>query len=198
MNPIKKGSTMYKKLIVSLLAVLALSSVAVASASAHEFIASKTGTLKGHALNTQEFTTNGGVVKCTEAATTGKVTETKATSQVVKVTYGKCTAFGFVETTISPAEYLLDASGAVKILNTILIDVKVPIIGTCSVTVGPQEIASTSSVSYANKSGKIEEKSNVEGITYTSSGGSCGSSGTNGKYVGNNEVELEGGTVEWK
>lgn len=170
--------------------VFAFSAVAVANASASSFEASKTGSLLGKALNTQEFTTNGGTVSCTTAKTTGTVTELVATKQKVKVEYSGCKAFGFASASVSAAEYTLYANGGVDVLNTITISVP---LGFCSVTVKPQTNLGT--VSYSNNSGKIKEASNVTGITYTSSGDGCGSSGTNGKYVGGNEVELEGGTL---
>lgn len=172
----------------ALAVVCAFSAVAVANASAATFKASEKGTLTGKALNTQEFTTNGGTVKCSTAATSGTVTELEAASQVVTVKYGSCTAFGFASVEISPAEYRLYASGKVDVLNTITINVP---LGGCKVTVGPQN--GLGSVSYENNSGKIKESSNVTGITYTSTGGLCGSSGSNGVYKGNNEVELNGG-----
>ncbi|MGA9566771.1 MAG: hypothetical protein WBS19_14700, partial [Candidatus Korobacteraceae bacterium] len=78
----------------------------------------------------------------------------------------------------------------------ILVDVET-ILGNCSILVDPQSLKA---VTYENKSGKIVEKTNVSGISYTTSGSSvCGSSGTNGTYIGNNEIEREGGgTLEWK
>jgi hypothetical protein len=54
------------------------------------------------------------------------------------------------------------------------------------------------SVTYNNVTGgKIEEVSNVTGIHSVGNGGICGEESTTGKYVGNNLVELIGGTVEW-
>lgn len=179
----------------ALAVVFAFSAVAVANASAASFEASKTGNLKGKALNTQIFTTNGGEVKCTTAATTGSVTELVASHQKVKVQYSGCTAFTFASVSITPAEYDLHANGEVDILNTITITVSPPLLPKCTVTVGPQ--TGLKAVSYKNNSGKIIEESAVTGITYTSSGGACGSSGSNGTYSGNNEVELEGGTLKF-
>lgn len=182
----------YIKILVALSAIFALTAVGASAASAASFEASKVpGNLKGKATTTQVFTVNGGKVECTTATTTGKVVESPAAAQKVTVNYSGCKAFGFVSVTISPAEYNLHAAGTVDILNTITINVA----GSCTVTVGPQSGLKT--VSYENKSGKILEKSAVTGIKYTSSGGFCGTSGTNGTYTGNNEVEEEGGTLKF-
>lgn len=177
---------------VTVVAVFAMAAMSVASASASTFTASATGELTGEATSDQEFTTGGGgSVVCTEAATSGNIESTEASSQVVLVEYDGCQAFGFVSATISPAEYELHADGTVDILNTITITVP---LGFCTVTVGPQEVES---VSYTSEGGAIEQHSAVGGIDSTHSGGLC-SSGENGTYTGSNLVErVGGGTIAW-
>jgi hypothetical protein len=177
---------------IALVAVFAFSAVAVANASASQFEASKEGTLTGHALNNQVFTTGGGgEVTCTIAKTSGTVTELVATHQKVKVEYEGCKAFG-VTVKVSPAEYDLFANGEVDILNTITINATV-----CKVIVNGTENQNLTSVGYANNAGKIIEESTVTGITSKVEGFGCGSASNKGTYTGNNEVELEGGTLKF-
>ena len=189
-----------KKFAVLAVAVFAISVVGVASASAAQFTSStETGNLEGSALNTQEFTTNGGVVKCTAAKTTGAFKGTAmgsvfgSSTQEVTVNYSGCTAFGFASVSISPATYeFTPTTKQVHILNTITISVP---LGGCTVTVPPTKTA-LSEVSFENAgTSNIKEISNVTGITYTSSGGLCGSSGSNGIYKGNNEVHATNGAT---
>lgn len=178
-------------------AVCAFSALGVASASAAQFTASATGELVGRALNTQEFTTNGGVIKCTKAHTTGKINATASLEQHVTVEYSECTGPLGVKAEVSPATYLFTSNGTVHIKNTIT--VKMPGLG-CSVTVGEQTVEEVTFDNVKNAkgehTGKMIETSNVSGITYTSSGGLCGASGINGTYKGDSEVErVGGGTV---
>lgn len=178
----------------TIVAVLAFAAVGVASASAAEFQASAEGlALKGEATSAEQvFKTGSGTVECATATPSGATEALKATEQKVKVEYGSCKAFGASSVTVSPAEYDFNANGTVKIENDIVISVK-SILGSCTVTVGPQDVGS---VSYNNVGKGIEEESNVTGIEYTSSGGVCGSSGTEGTYAGSAFVEAEGGTIE--
>jgi hypothetical protein len=182
-----------KKFGVLFVVVFAFSAVAVANASAApEFTASAAGTLSGTQTSNQVFTTNGGTVTCTKASTTGNVATT-ALEQEVTVNYSGCTAFGFASVTISPATYNLHANGTVDILNTITISVP---LGGCTVTVGPQKGKGT--VTYTNGTSDITESSNVTGIVYTTTGGICGSGGSNGVYKGSNTVtRVGGGFLKW-
>jgi hypothetical protein len=167
--------------------VLALSAIGATSASASGFTFSATGSLVGKALNAQVWKFNGGTVECNTAATTGTVNSTSTGEQLATVNYGSCTAFSLNVVEFSAVEYRLTASGQLDILNTFTIKV----LG-CTVTVGPQQ---RSAVSFENNSstGKIIEKANLSAITYTTNGGVCGSSGSNGTYTGNDEIEREGG-----
>jgi hypothetical protein len=183
-----------KTLGVLAVAVFALSVIGAASASAApKFTASATGTLIGSAKTNQVFTTNGGTTTCTSAATEGAIVSTSSPEQEVTVTYGGCTAFGFINVKITPATYLFTANGEVHIKNTITIE---PIGAGCTVTVKPQTVKS---VAFDNEpTNKITETSTVKAIKYTSTGGLCGSSGENGTYTGNSILERKGGgSVSW-
>jgi hypothetical protein len=178
----------------TLVAVVALGLAGAASASAHEFIASKTGTTKATNTNTQVFTTPTGRVECTKLTATGKVAALKSKTEASTVKYSGCTAFGLAAT-ITTAKYLFSAEGSVKVTNTITINVPA---GSCSVKVGPTGNSALKTIKYVNKSGKIEVQAGVSGITFTTTGGLCGSGGKTATYKGNALNALTGGTLEWK
>jgi hypothetical protein len=183
-----------KALVLCAVAVCALSVALTAGASAAEFHASKVGgTLKGTQLNTQKFKVTGGTVECTKAATSGKTAALLAATQLVTVVYTGCSAFG-LGATVTPAQYILNANGTSVVENNITITVAA---ASCSITVSPSGNGTLKTVVYKNSAGKIIEESAVTAITYTSTGGTCGASGNNGTYTGNNDVELEGGTLGW-
>jgi hypothetical protein len=180
-----------KKFALLAVAVFALSAVGVASASAAEFTASATGNIQGKALENQVFVTNGGEVVCSTASTKGKIVATASKEQEANVTYSGCKAFGIAEVHISEAKYLFTSSGQVHIKNTITITPTLFGFSACTTTVGPQTVGT---VGFANSgTSNVKVTPNVTGITYTSTGGACGSSGSNGTYKGANEVNREGG-----
>lgn len=178
----------------ALVAALAFCLVGVASASAHEFVASKKGKTKANGTNTQVFTTPTGAVECTTLTATGTVKKTKSKTEASTVKYSGCKAFGLAAT-VSTAKYVFSAEGSVKISNTITVSVPA---GKCSVKVGPAGNSKLKTISYVNKSGKVEVQANVKGITFTTTGGLCGSGGKTATYKGNALNELTGGTIEWK
>ncbi len=185
----------------ALVAVLALCAIGAANASAAEFTASATGTLSGKAVANQVFTTNGGTVTCTTAATSGTIAKTADTQQTVKVKYSGCTAFGFATVDISEAEYQFTAGTGknVHVKNTISITPTLFGASLCTVTVKGGQTVGT--VDYSNASAStVKVDPTVSGIHYVSSGGSCGTAGTfeNGTYTGANEVSrVGGGTVQY-
>jgi len=188
-----------KKLSVLAVVVFAFSAIGVANASAApSFTTSKAGAaLTGTAKGSQVFTTNAGTVTCTSAATKGTTAASGSTTQKVFVKYSGCTAFGFASVNISEAEYIFNAKAENK--NTVTINkaikIEVPLAG-CSQTVPAGQTVGTVSFSPANVlTTALVEESNVSGITYTSSGGLCGASGSNGTYKGNNEVKPESGVT---
>lgn len=138
------------------------------------------------------FETSAGPVKCTTAATTGKITSVASTEQAVEVTYGSCKAFaGLVTVNISTAHYNFHSNGSVDITAPITITVP----GVCTQSVPEQTV---SSVTFEDSGSNLVEKSNVSGISWTGSGGVCGSSGSAGTYTGNNEINrVGGGSIGW-
>ncbi len=180
---------------VAVVAALCMSVVAAASASAHEFVASKAGKTKSSATSNQVFNTGSGNVTCTKLAGKGEVKETELKSETHKetVTYSGCTAFGFVKVKITAAKYKFNANGSVELENEVTIT---PEGAGCTVKVAGKQVLS--SVSFANEAGKINETSNVKGIHSVGSGGVCGGTNTEGTYTGSALTELEGGTIEWK
>jgi hypothetical protein len=188
-----------KLLGLAVFAVMAMSVVASASASAHEFVASTTGALEAEALNSQVFTTAGGKVTCTKLKLEqpSEVTVLKTTEQTVKVVYENCTAFLASAENIK-AEYTFSAEGTVKIDKQITI--KVPAIG-CESIVPAQGPLST--VTYANLTRNshegIEEKANVSAITSEGKGGCAYAKESKGTYTGNSFVWLKnGGSLKWE
>jgi hypothetical protein len=179
------------KQLVVLVAVVALCAVGVANASAAEFTASATGEIEGHATANQVFTTNGGTVTCTKAAITGKIEKTADTQQAAIVNLSGCTAFGFATVDISSEKYLFTAFGPVHILETITVTPTLFGASLCTMTIPKQTV---SAVDFANSGiANITENPTITGIVYTSTGGSCGSSGSNGTYTGSSEINRKGG-----
>ncbi len=194
---------------IAIAAVMALSAVAAASASAEEFIASKTGTLKAKALSTQTFQTKSGgtTVVCTKLSLEkGEVVEPlKKKEQQATVKYETCEVEGLGGTaSITPANYtFLTEPAAADVKEAITITANA--IGVvCKVSVGVQ--SALKAIKYVNLAGgKVEIEAKVTGISSTivesNSSFFCGSTGeksSTGTYNGNSEVELEGGTIEVK
>jgi hypothetical protein len=179
---------MVRALAAAVLTAIALGAVAVAGAAAAEFEASETGSVSGAALTPAVFGTSAGEIRCTTATASGAVTAQLSESLKVVVEYGGCTAFGLVPATVSPAEYRLNAAGTEDVLNAITFSV--PFAG-CSVSVGPQ--TARGSVVYGSSGNDLVVSSSVTGVAYPGSGGLCGSGGTNGSFVGSEDLSLNGG-----
>jgi hypothetical protein len=179
-----------------LVAALALSSVSAAAASAHEFVASKAGTVKAPQVTNHKFQTNAGTIECMNSTSEGKAVAGSQKTNTQKVKYSECTAFGF-EAVISVAELQFSADEWVSVLNKVTIELPLP---ECKITINPTKNKELKKVTYKNSAPvkTTEAKALVRGITYTSSGGMCGTSGENGEYAGNSKIELVGGTIEWK
>ena len=197
-----------------IIAALGLSIASAASASAAEasFLASETGTVTLKATSTQTFTTtpSGFKWECTTAAGTGTITAQMRKEQeegkdplsvLISIAYSKCEVFiGSTKigtATVSLAAYLFHANGSVFVEEPVLIMVK-PIIGAeCSITVASQLV--DNGAKYSNSGKNVIVESNATGITWTGSGGDCGTSGSAFTYVGNNEATLNSGTgtISW-
>jgi hypothetical protein len=177
----------------SAMAVLVIGVVTASAASAApKFTSTGTPTtIHGVQGTTNVFTINGGEVECSTATFEGTMTGTEAASITVHPTYGGCLAFGrSAEITTTGCNFVLSASGTAEIecegTNKIIIHVPS---GPCTVEVGPQMLGAAS-VSYTNTGTKgsttsgVTVTANVTGITYTSTGGACGTGGSNGTYTG--------------
>jgi hypothetical protein len=177
---------------------LALCAAGDPSASAAHFTFSATGSLEGKAVENQVFTLNGGTVKCATAAGAGVIGSTDFTTLHLRVKYSGCTAFGFSTIDFSEATYQFTAGEGkdVHIKNTMTLTPTLFGASLCTVTVGPQTVGT---VDYSNASAStVKVAPAVTGIKYTSSGGSCGTSGENGTYTGASEVSrVGGGSVQY-
>jgi hypothetical protein len=176
-----------------LASMCAISAVGVASASAHEFQASKAGTLKGKQLNNLKFKSATLSFECKTETSEGKVVAGSQETLKQVVNYQEsCSIEGFV-TTVTTADYGFSAGGSLTPENGLIVKA----LSWCTITINPQKAIKT--VEYKNLAGgKLEIKSSLSGIAFETAG-LCGKkSETNGTETANTEVALEGGTVEWK
>jgi hypothetical protein len=182
----------YRAMTVAILAVLAMATVGIAQASAHEFKASAAGILKGKKTTAQIFDTNSGSFECSEATSEAKVKAGSQSAFIDKVSFSGCKFFGFSFTT-TVAEFELGANESAYLLNKVTMSV----IGAgCTMTLEPNKEAKTGA--FANLSGgKMEATMELLHIHFVSTGGLCGESG-NMAFVGKSALELPGGTIEWK
>lgn len=183
---------MGKRLVTALVALVALSSVGAASASAAQFTFSAIGSLEGHALESTKFTTNAGTMECSTAASKG---ETKATSSLefgLTTNLSGCKSFGIVNVDNTPIPLQLTSSGVVHMTSTFIQTVTGGIFGNCTVTFPVQTL---NSFTYANAgTNNIIVTLVGTGVSYTGSGGLCGSGTfTNGTLVGKWEINRIGG-----
>jgi hypothetical protein len=187
---------MKRKLGIVIVAVLMLSCVAVqASASAHEFVFSKAGEHRDKNLKEVEWVFAAGDLSCEKESSHGTASSGKLEAFEEIETFEACIFLG-EDAELSKPKVRFRATGEVSIES--LLEVKVPGLG-CDIKIEPAHNSTLKTVNYKNlEGGKLEVKSSVTGITYTSSGGACGSSGTTGEYKGASELELVGGTIEWK
>jgi hypothetical protein len=188
----------FKKLGALAVAVLALSAIGAASASASEMTASATGSLTGKALNNQVFTFNGGTVACSNVAVSGTIQSTAASFWHVTKTYSSCTAFGFatVDLKVETINYTFFGFGDTHIQTALIFTPTFFGASMCTVTMGEQMVGT---VDYSNASAStVKVNSTITGIQYTSTGGSCGSSGENGTFTGAIEISrVGGGSVQY-
>lgn len=137
-----------KALSLALVAVFAMSAVAAAGASAAEKFVAETSTAKVIAEQTGSaqhvFSVDGTEVKCSSAKfETASEVASPATSITVHPAYTGCTAFGFLEASVTTTgcDYKLFAAGGINVVcsgsNQIVISA-----ATCEAKVPAQEIAS--------------------------------------------------------
>jgi hypothetical protein len=174
-------------------AIFAFSAVAVANASATEFIFSKTGSLKGSALTTQKFTTGGTSWECNKEKITGTVNVLKTATQKITVQYEECFFEGIILFEASPAEYELNTNGTYKLLKTLTMKGG----EACTISFPAQTL---SKLTYANKpAGKIEITSATSKITSVGTGSLCPyGEEKETTSTGKSLLELTGGTAEVK
>jgi len=163
-------------------------------AVAHEFVASKEGSLTVHHHNAK-FTVREGSFLCEKPTSEGKVTAGKHESLVFKFNYGECKWFGSPMS--STAEFGLNANGTLSVLANMAF--KPETWGCYVAKVSPEHNAALEAVTFTNEpGGKLKVRTSVHGITYTTTGELCGLGGKNMEISEEAEVELPGGTIEWK
>jgi hypothetical protein len=184
----------------ALVAVLALSVVAVSSASASSFLIHPTGKILGAATNAQVFSANGNAVSCATATVAGTATALKTLTQLVHVLYTECTAGGglFPATVTPSALYILSADLKAALENTVTINIPA---ANCSIAIGPAGNQALDSVHYGNEGANLKANALVKNITFTTAGEGtlCGANGTNATYNGQFTVmsSVAGGVVRW-
>ncbi len=180
---------------VTAVALIVLAAPLASSASAHEFVASKIGKGKVRSTTAQVFKTAAGDVECAKASGNFEVTALKGeTLEVPKLAYTECTGFG-VAVSVSAGDYEFKASGTVSFKKSLAIS---PEGLGCEIVFGMKGNSGLEKVSYADSVGKLRIAEELTGLAYTGTGGACGGTSSGGRYDGDLEVELEGGTIEWK
>jgi hypothetical protein len=184
----------------AVVAVLAMTAVMASTAGAAQFTASSYPvTLKGSQTESHKFSVGGGTVTCTEATFTGTGTAASNT-QTVNATYHNCTAFGFINSTVTGfaptggCDYLFYAGGTTD-LDCTSGDVKIDA-SLCSVTLESGKNQNLGSNTYTNDTpivGDVTVDSNVTGIhaVVTSSFGCpiAGGTYTTASYTGKTRME---------
>jgi hypothetical protein len=185
-------------------AVLAFSTAAVASATAHEFIASKVpGKLAGKQTGgSAKLVWSWGTIECKAAKVVeGEVSGSPTATLSVGLMWEGCEIPGFETGTFNhPAKIVYNASGFAKLENTVTLVTGTPPID-CESTLEPQEFKG---VTYKNllSPNRVEAAFESSGIKVTRSGFGCvgGTKGTffGGHYVAHDLIEELEGNLEWK
>ena len=169
---------------------------ASAAAKAAEFhSASSTTYLSGAQETENVYTVNGGTIKCSGATfSSGAIEGTTQSSINLIPSYSGCKAFGQAATIAVEGCHLhvviVSTGGAVSIVLTgggvCRITIKTNT-AKCHITI-ESGTPSTPTSSWATRLvggvKKLLKTWGLEGISYTSTGGICGASGTNGKLTG--------------
>jgi hypothetical protein len=175
-----------------IVAVFALCAIGAANVSAAEFTTTVEGNLNVESNELQVFTFSSGTVTCKKVVVTGKTT-LALTKQHITAHYSECTGASGSPVHVSPATYLLTASGPLHVENMITFTLT-SFFGTCHTAIGKQ---TRSVVSYQSGAGKITVNPNVSSIVYTTTGFPCGSGGNNGTYTGAFILGVEGGSLAY-
>lgn len=177
-----------------------------ATASAHEFVASKVGTIVGKTTARVVFHDSAGTFECEEGTDKGTVSALTFSAFKAVVSYPRsksasCSYFGALMKFTSSAEYEYAASGTAALLNTYIAEV--PKLE-CEFDFTPGSAEKTT-VTYTNsapiKSVEAHRVTEGQGITAIGGGGSCGPVGKKENTLKVEETtrfELEGGTLQYK
>lgn len=180
------------------IAMVLVCSIAMTASSASAALSFLSTAAKEKLLSTnvkeQIFTTNPGTTTCDAAVIlkgeTGGTAGAEELSQLAEITYEECTAFGFIPTEISNADYIFLPSGEVHIAKLIKI-----LSAGCEVSV-PAQLVKTVEYSTVGKNIKLEPK--VENILYTAAKCPTGNGeAKNGKYTGSSEVMIANGSLSF-
>jgi hypothetical protein len=166
-----------KKLAAVLAVVFAFG--AMASAASASVFTSTGGPIEGMATTTQVFTFSGLSFECNIEQSTGTATALSMSELLLEERFSQCKAViggGKVNAEVSLAKVGLTASQTLDVLNTVTFNV--PVFG-CHVMIPPQGPLSTVTLS-----GWPVAVSSLSGITYTTTGGICGASGSSGTFTG--------------
>jgi hypothetical protein len=176
------------------IALIVLAAPLASSASAHEFVASKTGEAKVRSTTAQVFKVDATTVECAKASASFEVTATKSeTLAVHKLEYKECSGFG--ETLdVSAGSYVFEATDLLSLAKALTISSETG----CSIVLEAGANKTREAVHYTNSAGKLRATQELRSLSYSGSGGMCGGASSEGKLSGILEFELEGGTLEWR
>lgn len=180
------------------IAITALAATASA-ASAHEFIASKTGKISVSQSGHQLFylgTDGVLIMECEPTTATGEITALKSAAIDEALTFSGCEGNGGRVKWETPLQVEFKANGAFKILSPDYIQ---PATDTCEFMIPEQTVESA--VKYKNLSeGKLAMEIYTSGVMrYLGTGGACGGEGTMKWDVENYlSTTLAGGTLKWE
>jgi len=195
----------FRSVLLALVAVAALGGSAAASASAHEFVSSKTGALTDPVTTPVEFQIGESLenVKCnnkTPPSGTGTVTELKRKTLIVAVTYPDCfwTGVPFKLRSFT-AEWEVSAEGHMKLLKTFQLET--PTWGPpCKWNVVPSA-GEESTVAFSNSS-PVKTVTAVRASKHMkeelASPGECGKANESTTWSETFTLGTEGGTLQWK
>jgi hypothetical protein len=197
----------FRSMSLAFIVVFSLGVSVVAAASAHEFVASKTGKLTVAISTPVEFNLAETVVnaKCeghTLPTGSGTVTALKSKALIVKVKYPDCHVPGFfLEYVPFTEEYEVSAEGTWKPLHTVLVEGKFgeePV--SCkwnSIPTKTEESVATytNSAPVSTVKGVRASKKMKEELVF---GSQCGESDEIGSWKETATFGVEGGTLQWK
>lgn len=171
------------KVAFGLVTMLVFGLAATATAFAAPFFSSTAiEKLLSEKVEMQIFNTEAMTIECTKATITAGQSSLETTEQAVTVKYEGCTAFGFLEVTVSPAEYIFFANENVAIVKNITI-----VTAGCEVVIKKELVTKAT---YVTKGANIHLTPAVK-IKAVAAGAVCTKVGpVNGEYKGNLEFMI--------